>query len=272
MTRVWDATSEFLNERASAVFALAGMLIFAPTLVSGLIERMVTPGTPVAVAAQLLGLVFSLVSTAGALAITALAIRPMSPGSAAGIAARRLLPFLGISILLLFVVFLAAIPFIGIMIAGGVDLSAFSADGTSMPDIGAGVAFGLVGYALVYLGVLIWAAARLAVLAPVIVAERHGFGAIGRAWSLTRGHALRIVGVFILYGIVALVLTGGIGAAAGAIGAILGAGQPGFSFGAIFVAAVLAVISAVLSVVQSAFTGKLYLALAPAADLEDIFA
>lgn len=272
MTRVWDATTEFLNERASAVFAVAAGMIFAPALVSGLLERSVAPNTPGMVAVQFIGIALSLVSAAGALAITALAIRPMQPGEAAGIGARRLLPFIGISIAVLAVVFVAVIPIVAILVASGVDLEALSGAAITAPEMGTGTAVALVGYMIVLFVLAIWASARLIVLLPVVVAERHGFGAIGRAWGLTRGHALRIVGVLLLYGIVVAVLTGGIGAAIGAIGALLGAGQPGLSVGAVLVAVVMAVISAVLSVVQSAFTGKLYTALAPATDLEDIFA
>ncbi len=272
MTRVWDATTEFLNERASAVFAVAAGMIFAPALVSGVLERSVAPNTPGMAAVQLIGIVLSLVTAAGALAITALAIRPMRAGEAAGIGARRLLPFFGVSIAVLAVVFVAVIPVVAILIAGGVDLEALAAGSIAAPGMGTGMTFALLGYMVVAFVVAIWVSARLVVLLPVIVAERRGLGAIGRAWHLTRGHALKIVGLLLLYGIVAAVLSGGIGAAVGAIGTLLGAGQPGLSVGAALVAVVLAVISTMLSVVQSAFTGKLYTALAPAGDLEDIFA
>ncbi|PCD01996.1 hypothetical protein COC42_10925 [Sphingomonas spermidinifaciens] len=272
MTRVWDATSEFLNERGGAVLALAAGMIFAPELVSGVLEQLAAPRTPTAVALQFVGMILSLVGAAGGLAVSALAIRPMAASEAARLGLRRLLPLVGVSVVLLVAAMIVALPFVGILIASGVDLTAFSTDGGAVPDLGGGVALGLVAYGLLYFGVFLWAFARLAVLGPVIVAERRGFSAIGRAWTLTRGHALRIIGVFILFGIVALILIGGIGFAAGVIGAIGGAGQPGFSIGGLFVAAVTAVVATLLSVVQSAFTAKLYTALAPATDLEDIFA
>lgn len=272
MTRVWDATTEFLGERAGAVFAVTAGLIFAPAMVSGVAERLVTPGTPSGIALQLVGALLSLLGIAGGLAVTALAIRPMSARAAAGIGVRRLFPFVGVSIVLLLALLVGSVPLFVILGASGADFTQMMAGGRSIPDMSTGAAAGILGYALIYLLVLLWAAARLAVLGPVIVAERHGFGAIGRAWSLTRGHALKIIGVYIVYGIVALVLMGGIGFAAGAIGALAGAGQTGFSIAGVIVVAVLAVISAAISVVQSAFTGKLYTALAPATDLEDIFA
>lgn len=272
MTRVWDATSEFLNERASAVLAVTAGMIVAPAIVSGVAERLVTPGTPSGIALQILGAILSLVGVAGGLAITAIAIRPMSAREAAGIGVRRLFPFIGVSIVLLLALIVGSLPVFVILGASGADFTQMMAGAGAMPDMSTGAAFGIFGYTLVLLLVLLWAAARLAVLGPVIVAERHGFGAIGRAWRLTRGHALKIIGVYILYGIVALVLMGGIGFAAGAIGALAGAGQSGFTIAGLVVVAVLAVLSALLSVVQSAFTGKLYTALAPASDLEDIFA
>src|SRR3546814_18266146 len=56
---------------------------------------------------------------------------------------------------------------------------------------------GLYSRALVI--VVLWGMARLLPLNSVVVAERRGVGAIRRAFGLTRGLALRIVGVVILF-------------------------------------------------------------------------
>src|SRR3546814_20166423 len=59
---------------------------------------------------------------------------------------------------------------------------------------------GLYSRALVI--VVLWGMARLLPLNSVVVAERRGVGAIRRAFGLTRGLALRIVGVVILFFVV----------------------------------------------------------------------
>ncbi|WP_315761181.1 glycerophosphoryl diester phosphodiesterase membrane domain-containing protein [Sphingomonas sp. Y38-1Y] len=273
MTRVWEATSDFLNEHGGAVAGITLALVFAPSLVSGLLEAAVTPGvvTPMTFVFQLLGFVLTIVSLVGTLALTALAIAPARRSEAVGQGVRRLLPFIAVMIVLLLAFLVLMIPFIGIAVAGGVDFSAASVQ-ASLPALSGGTAAALAGYGLVLFAVLLWVGARLAVLAPVIVAERRGLGAIGRSWRLTRGHGWRIVGVFLLYLLVAGILSAAIGAAAGAIGAIAGGGQTGFNIGRVIPAVAMAGVSSLLTVVQSAFAAKLYVALAPASDLEETFA
>src|SRR3546814_9103815 len=57
-------------------------------------------------------------------------------------------------------------------------------------------------YSLALVIVVLWGMARLLPLNSVVVAERRGVGAIRRAFGLTRGLALRIVGVVILFFVV----------------------------------------------------------------------
>lgn len=272
MTSVWDRTSDFLSESSGTVFAIAAGMIFLPLLVSGSLEGVAQPDSMEAALVGLVAFALTIVSVWGGFAITALALRSSGAGPAIGQSGRRLPILLGLSILMLLALVVLLIPFAVIIAASGVDMAAMTVPGASMPDIGAGTVIGLLGYGLLLTVLLVWVAARLAVLTPVILAERRGFGAFSRAWSLTRGHTWRIVGVLVLYGIVALVATMAVGAAAGAVGMILAGGQSGFGVGTVIIAGGTAIVSTLLSVIQSAFIGKLYLMLAPQAELEDTFA
>lgn len=271
MTGVWDRTSDLLNERSGAVLGIAAGLIFVPDLVSGLLEGVAPANSPGALAAGVASLATTIVALFGGLAITALAIGDAPTRAAIGLAARRLVPVIGVLVLLLAVLLVLMVPFALIALAAGADLATLSGTGT-MPELGFGPAAGILVYGVLLMALLVWTAARLAVLTPVILAERNGMGAIGRAWRLTRGHGWALVGVLLLYVFVALVLTTGIGAASGAIGALAGGTQPGFSAARLIPAGAMAIVSTLLSVVQSAFVGTLYRALAPAAELRETFA
>lgn len=275
MTSVWDATTDFLRDHAAAVLTVSGALVFAPSLIGGLIDGAAasgaqTPGTAVTRgAASLIGTILTLW---GGAAIAALAIRPSGAGPAIGQSARRLPAILGVTLVLLIAFLMLAIPLSAILAAGGVDMAMMAAPGTAMPAIGGGTAMALAAYSLFVLVLLLWAGARLAVLLPVIIAERRGLGAIRRASQLTRGHGWRLVGLYVLFGIVALVLSGAVGAVAGLIGVLLSSGTPGIDAGTVVVALAAAIVTTLLTVIQSAFVGRLYAALAPARDLTDTFA
>ncbi|WP_174292479.1 hypothetical protein, partial [Sphingomonas bacterium] len=192
----------------------------------------------------------------GHLAILAAASDPaVLRDDATRMATRRLLPTLGVLLIVLAVVALLFVP-MGIILAGsGVDMQAM-AGGTNVnlpPQTAAIIAL----YTLVFLVIAIGVGARLALLYPVLLLERTGVGAFARSFRLTRGLTWRIIGVLVLYAIVVLVAGGAAQLVAGTIAAlILGAGAT-----ATFIAAVAgALVSTALSVVAIVFTAQLYLA------------
>src|SRR5690606_37536284 len=103
-----------------------------------------------------------------------------------------------------------------ILVANGYDLGA-AMEG-AMPTIPPAAGIPVALYILVLVPLLLWLFARLSVTTPVVVGEARMLGAIPRSWALTRGHALKIVGVFLLYLVVSLVA---VGAAQGVFGSIL---------------------------------------------------
>ncbi|TKD51271.1 hypothetical protein [Sphingomonas baiyangensis] len=276
MSNVWDRTTAFVSERAGAIAPIAILAIFLPTFASGLIDTVApTLGAFARMFASLAGLLLMLVSLWASAALAALVIAP-GGRSAAALATERVLPLVGVTLLLLIGAMLLVLPLVAILGVAGFDFEAAAAlpAGTppAMPDLSVGTAVAIMIYVLAMIPIGLWIVARLAVLTPVVVAERRGIGAIARSFALTRGHALRIVGVLLLYAIVTLVATMAVGAAFGAIAYILGGSEGTLSVGAILTSAAIAAVGTVLSVLQAVFVAKLYVALAPAETLADDFA
>jgi len=261
MGTVWDRTAEFLSDNLGTVLPVALATIFVPAAISGSLSELQQGAAPgLAMGLGLASLLLAIVTFWGQLAITALALDPAIGRGAAGIATRRLPAALLVTIALFVALFLLAIPAGIIMALGGADLSG-TATG-AMPAVPPAAALWLVFYFLVLLPVLLWLFARLVLLLPVIVGERAMFGAIPRSWSLTRGAALKIVGVLILYGIVASVAYLAATTAFGAIITLVaGRGEDGLSLATVLTVIVGGAVSTAFTVLGTAFTAKLFLAL-----------
>ncbi|HTG37367.1 hypothetical protein [Sphingomonas sp.] len=262
MTGVWDRTSDFLRDDAARWFPVAVGLIFLPNLLSGIADGAVA-GQPTAMSAAtgIAAIAFALLTLWGGAAISALAMRVSRPGEAVAHAGRRLPVIVGLTLLLLAIAVALVVPLALILAAGGVDMTRLAATESTMPEMSGGTAMLLLAYGLTLSIVSLWVSARLLVLVPVILAERLGVKSIGRAWRLTRGHGLRLVGVLLLYGLVAGISTMAVSAVAGLAGALVSGDTPGIGIGTVLVAAAVAVVATLLTLVQGAFVGKLYAAL-----------
>lgn len=261
MGSVWDRTAEFLSDNLGTLLPIALLAIFVPSTISANLsglQQNATTGT-----ATLLGLgmfALAMVSFWGQLAVTALAIDPALGRQASQVATRRFPAALLLMILLVVVVIVLMIP-VGVLLAvGGVDLAAMQ-PGTT-PEIPPVVAVWVFFYFLVVLILAFWVMARLAVVIPSVVGDRLAVGAIARSWRLTRGVALKIVGVLILYAIVSIVANL---AATSAFGAIMylvaGNGEDGISLASVLTTIVGGAISTGFTVLGTAFLAKLYIAL-----------
>lgn len=105
----------------------------------------------------------------------------------------------------------AALPLLGVMVvllvgyfAGALAIGALAGALSTLGSAGAIIVALLVVPVLLYLG------ARLGVVFLVVSVDgvRNPFSAIGRAWGLTRGHALPIVLAFVVFMVIAVVLMG----------------------------------------------------------------
>ncbi|MFL9840971.1 hypothetical protein ABS767_08365 [Sphingomonas sp. ST-64] len=261
MGNVWDRTAEFLSDNLGTILPLALIAIFVPATISANLselQRTAAPGT-----AMLLGLgvfVLALATFWGQLSITALAIDPALGRQAAGVATRRYPAALLVMIVLLLAVLVLIIPVAVILAASGVALTGMESG--TMPEIPATAALWIALYLFLLLPLVLWLVARLAVVLPAIVGDRLALRAIPRSWSLTRGVALKIVGVIILYAVVSIVANL---AATTAFGAIMflvaGRGEDGLSLATVLTTIVGGAVSTGFTVLAAAFAAKLYVAL-----------
>ena len=120
----------------------------------------------------------------------------------------------------------------------------------------------LYGLLLVVVGV--WVTARLLVIEPVIVAERRGIGAIAHAFRLTRGLALKIVGVLILYWIVATIAVWAAQMVFGSIFALIAPDGGEIGLATVLTSIVVAAVSTAFKVIAAIFVAKLYQAIGDA--------
>lgn len=261
MGTVWDRTAEFLSDNLGTILPIALAAIFVPAAVSGSLGGLRVGATPaLAMSLGLASLLLALVTFWGQLAITALALDPPIGKGAVRVATRRLPAGLLVMIVLLLAALLLAIPVGVILAVNGVDFSA--ATPGAMPEMPPAAALWVVLYALILLPLALWLAARLAVVLPALVGEQLALGAIPRSWRLTRGTALKIVGVLLLYAIVATVANLAATTAFGAIMVLIaGRGEDGLSLATVLTGIASGAVSTAFTVLGAAFTAKLYLAL-----------
>lgn len=261
MGSVWDRTAEFLSDNLGTLLPIALLAIFVPSTISANLSPLYPTATPAtALWLSVAGLLLGLVSFWGQLAITALAIDPALGRQAASVATRRLPAGLLLTILMVVASILLVVP-VGVMLAvAGVDLSGLEAGAKlTVPD---SVKLWTILYGVLIVILAIWAVARLIVVVPVLVGERVALGAIPRSWRLTRGMALKIIGVLILFLIVAWV---SYLAATTAFGAVMylvaGRGEDGLSLASVLTTIVGGTVSTGFTVLGTAFLAKLYVAL-----------
>lgn len=260
MGSVWDRTTEFLGDNLGRVLPIAIFAIFVPAVISGSLTELqpgATPGLKLGIGIG--SLLLALVAFWGQLAVTALAL-DAADGRGATAAATRRLPAAILVMVAAFAAGLLAVIPIGVVLAAyGVDLMAMS--GGSMPALPPGAALPLGLYLLALVPVMLWIASRLAVLLPVIVGEARGLGAIPRSWRLTRGVALRIAGVIILYAIVSMVAGAAAQVGVGTIFKLLIGSQPGISIASVLTSIIVAAVSTAFTVLATVFAAKLFVAL-----------
>lgn len=267
MGTVWDRTAEFLSENIGAIVPLAIIAFFVPASIEGNFEAArVGAGAGLKFAIGMLQLAFAILSLWGSLAITAMALDPVGAPAAARGASRRLPAMLVVSLVMFVAVLLLAAPVAAMLMRGGFDFMAMDDMSDFQLDAATGGMIAL--YTLVVGAVLLWVAARLIVTTAVVVRERQMLGALGRAWRLTRGHALRIVGVLILYAVVAWVAYLAAATVFGSIFALVAGGEgEGVTLAGVLTSIVTAAVQAGFSVLGAAFSAKLYLALIGEAEL-----
>jgi hypothetical protein len=174
-------------------------------------------------------------------------------------ATERLLPALGVMLVLgvvLTIVFLPA----GVLLAmSGLDFAAM-ANGTPPASPKApGPLLAASLYILVAFIALLFVGARLLPLYAVVLRERLGLGAIGRAWRLTRRHTWRLVGAVLLFMVVVMIASWAAQAVAGLVTALVLGGDAAATVRFVGTVAAQAA-STALTLVAIVFSGQAYVA------------
>ncbi|WP_277968636.1 hypothetical protein [Sphingomonas echinoides] len=278
MSTVWDRTTEFLGDNLASLTPIALFGIFLPlALIGNLMPLMGAVGLAGSSVVGIVVVILSLASNWGAVAVTALALDPAAGrASAVRTANRRFLPILGVNVIALVGLFLVFLPAMVGFAMSGIPTDQMTGDMTgpqpSLETINAPIVLFASLYTLALLPVLLWIVARLSVIIPILVDERRGLGAFAQAFRLTRGSALKIMGVMLLYLIVSQVAGLAARMVAGAVFGIVLGGLGPMSLSGILTASVVAIVSTIFLVLAVAFLAKLYLALrdarARSADLD----
>lgn len=263
MGAVWDRTAEFLTDNLGAILPVALLAFFAPFSIYGSFQQASANAT------ESLKLVFQFASLAvgvlalwGALALAAMVFGEDSRRAGAR-AGRRLLPALFVQVMLAIGITLLFLPTMIVGIAHGVDVITLDWAGLlSLPPQVWSVAN---LNALVVLPLMLWLSTRLLLTTPVVLAEDRSFGAILRSWQLTRGMTLQILGVILLFCIVAVVAELATRFVFGSIFQLIAGSATGLSLSAVLTSITVAAVRAILAVVSALFTANLLLALAPPA-------
>jgi hypothetical protein len=261
MSTIWDRTTAFAGSALSAVLPIALLLFVLPLTIEHACAPIIQQQGPLI--RLTVTFVLWVVELTGTLALIVLALgATLSPGEAVRAAAARLPIAVGIMVLLGLLAALAALPIGIIMATSGVDLDALQAGNTAaVSAMAPGSTLFIALYALAYVVLLIWATARLLVVDAVILAERRGLGAILRSVRLTRGLTWRIIGVLILYAIVATVAVLAARTVFGSIFALFAGGDGAITLATILTAIIVAIVSAGFKTVAALFIGKLYAAI-----------
>ena len=259
MGNVWDRTTDFLGDHLSMIVPVALLAIVFPSALSTLIEPVARSGASAAVMVNLAALILGIVGIWGQLFVVALALQPGAGRSAAmRVAGARLLPLIGIIVILMLAVFALMLPVPIALIATGFDMRAAMIN--PQPSVSLAAGWFITVYLIVLIPLMIFVTARLLLLTSVIVAERRGIGAIRRSFALTRGMVWKIIGVTILYGIVVLVAMMAARTVFGSVLRIVLGGEGLITPATVLTAVVLAIVQAIFVVLASAFCAKLYLA------------
>lgn len=272
---IWDRTVDFVRDHLGSLATVVLATQFAPTVVTGSLERVratATGGTSVAYG--LVTLAATLLALWGSLYLIGYAAQPTGRERAAEarrIATSRFLPLIGVSLVLLIGFTVLALPGVILAATSGFDFVSAMNGVTLTPE-----QYGTLGPAALYFVVLvivgIWLFARLLTVNAVVAMERRGLGAIARGFAMTRGMTLKLVGLLILYGIITGVAVSAARFVVGSLAAILGTPGSGVGVGDVVTAVAIAAVSAVLALYQAAFIGKLYRAIVGEKDDADVFA
>lgn len=266
ISAVWDRATEFLGDNIGRLLPVVVPFIYLPQLVQ-LILQPLSKVPSMAWIAQLVGFVMILIALWGQLQVLALAIDPArGVAEARSNATARIAVVIGLTLLLFAALLILAAPIPGALVYAGFDFNAAmqaSATGAPVappPGMTPGIALFILIYAAILFFIAIWASARLLLVNAVVLAERLGFGALGRSVALTRGSTFALIGVMVLYLVVSSVATLAAQSVLGAVLGLLIGGTEPITLATVLTGIVVAAVATAFLLLFNAFTGKFYVA------------
>lgn len=272
---VWDEAVDAARGRARIILPIAAFALFLPSVIqTGVQSYVVTPGGVASPGMSggvgLLSILLMVLTLWGALAITAVTSHPdTTGGDASRQATARVLPLIGVWLVLGLAATVLVVPIIIMLVAAGFDFQQAAVTPGYQPQINGALGLAAILYGFVMVGVFFWLLGRLLPLVPVVLHERRGLGAIGRAFRLTDGMGGRLAGVIILYAVIVAVASFAVTAVLGLMfRLLLGADDLAT---AIFLGGVAgAAVSTMLGVLSYSFVSRLYAGLT-GRDLRAVF-
>jgi hypothetical protein len=252
MGTVWDRAAEFLTDNLPAILPIALFAFFVPMSIMGSLGPVLNAQTE-GLAYALWAIVFALAALVNWGSLTLIAMALERDGEPGKLAVRGLVPAIILWLAIGGFLVLLSLPVVLTLRAGGGETGSLS-----IPVI---VAWPLMIYLVTAIIASVWLLARLILVYPVIVAEKRWFGAIWRSWALTKGNALRIVGVILLYFLVTIVGMLATKVVFGSIFTLIAGQGGGLSLSSVLTSVMVAVVDTGFSVIVPVFTAKLYLAL-----------
>jgi len=253
-SQAWEDTTKFLKAHAGLVFTVALALLALPSILAapflGRIQATLlasgTLSSEEALAAGPVFLLILIVSLVGTLAIYTLVLRPgISVGEALRHGLRRLLPAIGITLLIgLLLVLVVALYSVFVAVGGA-----------------GGAAVGAL-LLLLLVPVFIYLLVRIYLAQVAVVDGRGPVEALKASWAMTKGNAGRLVVFLLVVLVVALVVyLAGTFLIAGLLAA-LGTALGGPALGQFLAAVVTNVLSALITAVLGVLVAMVYRQLA----------
>lgn len=267
MGTVWDRTAEFLTDNIAAILPVALLAFFVPASIEGNFQAAMDGASPgLILALQLIQIAFGALTVWGTLAVTAMAFDNADSENATKIAGKRLPAALLVAIVCFAAILALLLPIPVVLGANGVDVVAI-AQGRDF-ELSTGLASFVALYLIAFVILFLWLGARLIVTTAVIVREGRWLSALSQSWKLTRGLTWRIIGVMILFVLLAWVSWLAANTVFGSVFALIAGGdRAGVNLAGVLTSIVVAAVQTGFTVLIPAFTAKLYLALTAAMGL-----
>ncbi|MBA17635.1 MAG: hypothetical protein CMN73_15000 [Sphingomonas sp.] len=267
MSAVWDRTAEFLSDNLTLIVPVAVIAFFVPASIEGSLPNAAQVQGALAILLPLANLFFAVVSLWGALTVVAMAAHPAEMQGAGGVARDRLIPALIVWVALFALLILLLLPVPLALMLNGYDVAALAR--MEEVHLTAAMAWPIAIYWFLVAAVTLWAAARCILVSPLIVLEKRMFDAIPQSIRMTRGRTWQIIGVMLLFALVAIVSMLAARVVFGSIFQLIAGGDPGpITLAGVLTSVTVAAVQTAFSVIWPAFAAKLYLALTSAASRE----